>query len=136
MPYTITPAGNILAISEREVGVGATIRFTGFSSCIGVIALDGANLTAVHLSLRAADDTPFKLAAANKALAALGDTYSKALIMGCVDVWEDPATGVTQGYQFLKSNLNNFSRLNLAEGAYGATVNGTAIKLLHPPHYT
>ena len=49
MPYELFPANDELKIAEQEYASGPKIKFTAFTSCIGVIAKEGATLTGVHL---------------------------------------------------------------------------------------
>jgi len=49
MPYVFSQAADTEAIAEREWGKAAQIMFTGFSSCIGIMAIKNNEVIGVHL---------------------------------------------------------------------------------------
>lgn len=65
MPYELNKRTDALNIEERQYSSGPEIKFTHFSSCIGVIAKKGAELTAVYLSICAEDGSIFGADAQN-----------------------------------------------------------------------
>jgi len=46
MPYTLSKTADLMKIAEQEYGSGPEIKFTAFTSCIGVLARKGARLPA------------------------------------------------------------------------------------------
>ena len=68
MPYTISKATDPLKINEQEYASATKIKFTAFTSCIGVIAKMGATLTAIHLVMVANDESIFDVEDATKVL--------------------------------------------------------------------
>jgi hypothetical protein len=127
MPYILNNAPDPMAIAEREIGVAAEIQFTAFTSCIGVVVLLNGNLTAVHLALTAADGGAFDAAAANVVLAALPAGYTSSIVIGSIPYWENPANGAAVGYAALTAGLINSTLYPLADGTYGAEIDGGVI---------
>ncbi|MET0752492.1 MAG: hypothetical protein ABWZ66_03935 [Pyrinomonadaceae bacterium] len=127
MAYVLAPAANVMAIAEREFGAAAEIRFTGFSSCIGVIARQGNNVTGVHLSMMAPDETWFNVQAAADTVAALGG-YHQVVVIGQLQMWEDTQP-VTEGYQSLIDQLTAPIFSEQDDGNYGGRVNNGTFQI-------
>ena len=86
--YAISGADDALAIDEQQVGSGASIAFTTFTSCIGVVGkkADGT-LVGVHLVRFAKGGDPFTMddvPTVNALTAGLSDLQ----IIGETDFWE------------------------------------------------
>jgi hypothetical protein len=130
MAYTLSPAGNAMAIGEREYANAAAIQFTTFTSCIGVIANKGATLTAVHLVMT--DGTSkFRSLEAVDVHTIIG-TATQVSIIGCVGLWRNQENGVRIGFEKLVSKYQNLGIVNLyplASGTYGAQINAGNIEL-------
>ena len=77
MPYTLNHAGNAMQIREREYATGNPVRFTAFTSCLGLMAWaadENENaIRAVHLSLLNENDQPFDEDAVGQVLTRLLD---------------------------------------------------------------
>lgn len=127
MPYVINPAGNAMAIAEREVGVAPNIQFTTFTTCFGVVVLHAGNLTAIHLAMRAADNSLFDVVAAGTVLGLLPVGYTRSMTIGHLAMWASPINGVSAGYLHLIGQLTNLTPYQLGDGTYGADVNGAGI---------
>jgi len=127
MPYILNNTLLPMAIAEREIGNADEIQFTAFTSCIGVVVLLGGNLTAVHLALTAADGGAFNAAAAAVVLAALPAGYTSSIVIGSIALWENPDNGANVGYAALIAGLVNSTLYPLADGTYGAEIDGGVI---------
>jgi len=126
MTYQFTQAADAMAIAEQGYATAAAIKFTGFTSCIGVIAKRGGLLTGAHLVLNAPDGTKFNQNAATRLIyEVLGNQYDKIWIIGCVDIWRTPANGVLAAYEKLTSMIRSLEvvqHYNFADGTYGAQI--------------
>lgn len=135
MTYQFSQAANAMAIAEQEYATAATIQFTGFTSCIGVIAKKGPLLTGVHLVMSSPSRTVFNQIAATRLMyEVLGNQYDKVCIIGCVDLWRNPQNGVVAAFQKLESMIRSLELVqtfNFAAGTYGATVDGNDIEITY-----
>ncbi|MCF6282665.1 MAG: hypothetical protein L3J28_10760 [Candidatus Polarisedimenticolaceae bacterium] len=131
MPYNYTQAGNTMAIAEQQYGSDNEIRFTTFTSCIGLIAREGGDVTGVHLVMFASDDTPFDIAAADAAIALLGN-YSEVVVIGQTQMWEDNLPGP---YQHLIAGLNNPTIIDMDDGIYGGRVENNLFQTYQNGNY-
>lgn len=132
MPYTLSRAGNPLSIKEQEYASAAEIKFTAFTSCIGVIAKKGGTLTAVHLVMKARDDSIFDTAAATEVLKLLPNAPDAVTIFGCISLWENPQNNVLAALQKLTGTLESLQKYQqhtFAAGTYGAAIDGNDIDI-------
>jgi hypothetical protein len=108
MPYTLT-VGTKDEIHEAEyktVGADCGVKFTAFTSCIGVIVRHEQGLSAFHLVLVNSTQTPFDKSAADQILGILGDhTVKEVKIIGHLDIWQNPKNCVDQAYKYLRDEL-------------------------------
>lgn len=121
MAYTFTQTTDTTNITEQHYGTDNEIRFSAFTSCIGLMARHDNKVTGVHLVMFSNDDSPFDNAAADAAIALLGD-YSEVVVIGQANMWNDNLTGP---YQHLLANLNNPTVIDVNDGTYGGRVEGT-----------
>jgi hypothetical protein len=136
MPYTLTPAGNALAIAERQWAAAAnvasvgddtqpTIQFTGFSSCIGIAARnnDGTDVIGIHLAIYAADGTQFgvgDVATVINVLQAWDYDALTTMVIGQISAWKgEIPTALNQ----LIAALDNPRQFAYGDGVYGAGLN-------------
>jgi hypothetical protein len=127
MPYTIDPIAfpNALAIPERRWASAQQIQFTPFTSCIGLIGINGPNLTALHLGL--VDGAfGFDNAAADQAAAIMAPCAAGIFVIGETAYWTNTVPGP---YQHLLNQLNAPNLYPLADGTYGADLVGGVIQL-------
>jgi hypothetical protein len=120
MAYSLNPAQDVMAIAEQQFGSGEEIRFTSFTSCIGVIARKGNQVTGIHLVMLSQDDTPFNDDAATLTIETLGN-YTQVVVIGQIEMWED---NFREPYQTLINGLNNPMTISQNDGDYGGRVNG------------
>ena len=131
MPYVVNQAANALTIAERQWFTAGQIRFTGFSSCVGLVVLQGGQLTAVHLAQQATDSSWFDTVAAGVVLGLLPIGYTKSIVMGQISTWAFPTGHCVAGYQHLTGLLTNLTAYQFAEGTYGADIAGTDIEITY-----
>jgi len=133
MPYTLSQAANIQAITEREWGVGPLIRFTTFTSCIGVVAkVTGQNqVIGIHLGIRDAEDNCFSADDVTLVTGVLNTQQfdpSTVKIFGTTDAWADPeqvGQPVANAYEALLNALNITGDNTIAlpsDSEYGAKI--------------
>ncbi|QUS54350.1 hypothetical protein [Pseudovibrio brasiliensis] len=126
---SLQEAKDVMAIAEREVGCAEReIKFTGFSSCIGVTVRDGTKVKGVHLALIKPDGNPFNKDDAAKVLTSLG-TYSEAMIFGQIVFWKNPANQVADAFKVLEEGLkagatkeDGYKDFQFDDGEYGAEI--------------
>jgi hypothetical protein len=131
MPYTFTPGGNPAAIAEQDYAAAASVTFTRFTSCIGLLARNGTKVTGVHLVMFSNTDTPFDNAAANAAVHLLGN-YSSIVVIGQVGMWQD---NLTAPFQHLVAQLHNPQLINVNDGIYGGRVNNGVFQINQNGHW-
>ena len=126
MPYIIKETSSPLKIEERECASGPKIKFTTFTSCIGVIAKKGEKLTAVHLSIYAEDGSIFEANDVPKVIDCLPDKPDTITLFGCLNVWQNPANGMVQAaFEKLASQLMplaKYQQYPREDGTYGAEI--------------
>ncbi|ALN89032.1 hypothetical protein [Lysobacter gummosus] len=136
MPYTLTPAGNALAIAERQWAAAAnvasagddtqpTIQFTGFSSCIGIAARnnDGTDVIGIHLAIDAADGTRFSggdVATVINVLQAWDYDPLTTMVIGQISTWQGT---IPAAFDQLIAALGNPRQFAYGDGVYGAGLN-------------
>ncbi|SDR14538.1 hypothetical protein [Pseudovibrio sp. Tun.PSC04-5.I4] len=126
---SLKAAADVMAIAEREVGSGdGEIKFTGFSSCIGIVVRENNKVRGVHLAVVKPDGNPFNKEDAAKVLASLG-TYTEAFIVGQIGVWTNPANLVSDAYKVLEDGVQSgiseggiYNAYELGQGVYGAEI--------------
>lgn len=94
-----------LMIREQEYATGPKVRFTNFTSCIGIVVKNGASLTGVHLVMDSLDDNSmFGEEGVTNVIQVLGVRYEKGVIVGFTGSWSRiPA------YTSLKQKLPNLT---------------------------
>ncbi len=132
MAYILSEASNIMGIEEREYGSGKEIKFTTFTSCIGVVVIGngGGGLTGVHLALTGTDGSKFGPAAAAAVLEKL-PAHNTSIVIGRISYWKDGANGAKAGYNTLVGGLAGMTEYQFADGIYGATIDGGAIEITY-----
>jgi hypothetical protein len=121
MSYTLSLAMSADRIDERRYAEGPRLRFTTFNSCIGVVGVDGGELTGVHLSLVDANGTAFDRSAAD-AVALIMSGCGSIVIFGQVNFWKE--CELSAAYQYLCAQLNYPDEEDLDEGRFQATLSG------------
>lgn len=124
MAYNFAQAANRLAIAEQQYAGGADIRFTRFTSCIGLVARNNNNLTAVHLVMFSSDDSQFDNNAAQAAVNLLG-AYQEVVVVGQTGMWN----AQIPAYQHLIGLLHNPHIVDRNDGVYGADIHNGTIRI-------
>lgn len=136
MPYPLNATQQPLAIAECEYAsnpavpplngqVQATVKFTPFTSCIGIIAAsnNGTDAIGIHLVMVAPNDVAFSAADVPAVVALLAGFPQNTCIVGQVGMWEDNLPGP---YAALAQALGNPPTLDQGDGTYGAGFNNVA----------
>jgi hypothetical protein len=136
VPYIISKATDPLKIKEQEyASAEKEIMFTGFTSCIGVIAKEGATLTAVHLVMVANDGSIFDVNAAINVLNLLPEKPDAVTIFGCISLWDNPENKVVPAFQKLTGKyqtLKKYQQYTFGPGTYGAKIDDDDIEITYP----
>lgn len=129
MAYTLTAAADIMNIAEQQYGMGNEIRFTVFTSCIGIIARHDDVLTGVHLVMFDSNDEPFDDTGVEETIQILGG-YDQIVVIGQTGMWADNLPGP---YGKLIGELNNPTIIDQDNGIYGGRVNGGVFQTYRQP---
>lgn len=122
MPYQFTQAVNSLKVEERQYSSASEIRFTAFTSCIGIVSVNVnmKKVIGIHLSLRdqnnaiAVSDIPEAIGK----LHVMDYKKSNTIIIGEISAWRRSAPAV---YNTLLLRLGRPTEYDWASGVYGAT---------------
>jgi len=142
MPYELFPANDELKIAEQEYASGPKIKFTAFTSCIGVIAKEGATLTGVHLVMVDRKDKYFGEDKKNDVplvITKLPKLADKITVFGWIDDWRNsPNETVKTAFLELTGKLKDkvgkgvelYHQSMRKDGTYGAEIgNAGEIKI-------
>lgn len=134
MGYTLTKGTDPMKIAEQQYATGSEIKFTAFTSCVGIIARKGSSLTGVHLVLKAKDESIFDQAAATAVHAVLPDKYDEVMIIGCVNIWQNPSNNVQAAFEKLQAGISSLQKVqiyNFTDGTYGGAIEGGKIDVTY-----
>ncbi|KZB55546.1 hypothetical protein AUP42_03200 [Thalassospira lucentensis] len=127
MPYVFSQAANPLAIAECEYASAAEIRFSTFTSCIGIVGIRNGEVFGIHLPL-AVDD--FVTNADIDAALVHCQGLAQTTITGVIGAWTSSRPTV---YAYLVAQLGNPAiGVDHDEGVYGARVNNGNLVLSYP----
>jgi len=119
MPYEITLTTNPSEIKEQESGTATEVKFSTFTSCVGVISRKAGSLTAVHLVMVGKDGQNFDDEAARKVLNMVGSSPDEVIVLGNVNSWK--ASGeIGPAFRKLLDGLGGAAEYTFGDGAYGA----------------
>ncbi|MGO4261390.1 hypothetical protein [Lysobacter sp. TAB13] len=138
MPYQINYTNQPLAIAECQYGsanavpplqgqqIQPTVKFTNFTSCIGVIGAsnNGAQAIGIHLVIVDGAGNVFSAADVPTVTALLVGFQQNLCIVGQVGVWQD---NVGAAYAALAQALGNPPILDNGDGLYGAGFNNVGV---------
>ena len=116
MPYTITEAADPLNIREAEFASATEIKFTTFTSCIGVIAKKGATLTAVHLVMLDKHDIKFTATDVSTVVDVLPGAPDAVTIIGHISLWEIPKNQLVAAFQKLTDTFQTLTKHTFGPG--------------------
>ena len=130
MPYELIKGTDPRNIREQEYASSPTIKFTAFTSCIGVIAKKGGTLTGVHLVMVDRNDKYFGADARDvpSVISKLPASADKITIFGWLEDWRNsPNQTVKNAFAQLTGTLkaNNVGLYHQSmreDGTYGAEI--------------
>lgn len=133
MAYTITFQKDPLKIGEREKGESNNeVRFTKFTSCIGILSLSNNLLQGIHLVLTNDSNQILTVEDANQILTHVPNNCTQIKLIGQISVWETSAPGPLETIQQgLKGKTNDYDEYPLANGTYGGKIDGNEIELTY-----
>lgn len=115
-------ANNTMSIAEQEYGTSGEIRFTTFTSCIGLIAKNGPIVTGIHLVLFDRSGNPFN--AVDEVVMRLGG-YQRVVVIGHTDdIWSQ-----IPSYHDLIGRLHTPVIIQTDDGIYGGKVQGGVFQI-------
>ncbi|MEH6418240.1 hypothetical protein, partial [Pseudomonas sp. CGJS7] len=133
MPYTIVQTNNPLAIAEcqwasanavpvQQGQIQPTVKFTTFTSCIGIIgaSANGAQAIGIHLVMVDGNDNAFTVADVPTVTALMAGFGQNVCIVGQVALWED---NVPAAYTALAQALGNPPTFDRGDGRYAGGFN-------------
>ncbi|MDR1226603.1 MAG: hypothetical protein LBK47_06860 [Prevotellaceae bacterium] len=125
MAYTLQSTVNNLAIAEQEYAKEAFgVRFTKFTSCIGVVGQSSKGLTGVHLVILSKDDQRIQEADIPQ-VADLLKSSTRIVVFGHVGTWKSDDE-LAKVYDKLLLELKRLVgekmlyEIDLNDGIYGA----------------
>ena len=137
MPYTYTPAQDPMAVAEQGFSTDPEIRFTPFTSCIGLLAshadINVDDVTAIHLVMVGADGTIFNNLAADNAVALLG-AYRQVVVIGSTTSWARQP-GLNGAFQHLIGLLDHPIIMDRDDGTYGGRIHAGQFQIYDNGHY-
>ena len=132
MSFALDQASNVLAIAEDEYGTGREIRFTTFTSCLGVIAmLDGNQGIGIHLVLVNKSKEEFEAGDVKVVEQLLIDQKyepTMVVVIGAISFWEESAP---DAYEALIEALKPSKTYAFGDGIYGAKFEDGEIELTY-----
>jgi hypothetical protein len=131
VPYELIKGTDPLPLKEREYASAAEIKFTQFTSCIGVISRKGPTLSAVHLVIISGDIFGSDAIDVPTVLGQLPEPRDAVTIVGCIDVWQNPVNGkvLVAAFEKLTGSFKKLTKLCWGDGIYRAKIEGDAIKV-------
>ena len=137
MPYEIKKTANPLEIKERRYGQGSEIKFTTFTSCIGVIGCntDSEIVSGVHLSILSDDNTSFRFQDVESVTKRIIG-YSEVAVIGCIKAWEESEDGnLRSAFQELITKLKKPYIINTGNGIFGGRLEKGEFEILYKDTY-
>ena len=135
MAYDLTRAGKAMVINECEYACAEEVKFTPFTSCIGILAKKKGEkkVIGIHLVLIDKDDHPFDRAAAGKVMDVLraeGYDDKDVWLIGSLDTWaSDPRS--KDGYAELVAQLKPTEEHTWGDGTYGGVIDGDKVEVTY-----
>jgi len=134
--YRLSRAGNILTIAEREYGIGNEIKFTTFTSCLGVMSKvrTEGNIIGVHLGLLSSDSaiTPQDVGQVKWLLDRYNYDTTSTVIIGAISVWERSAPDVLRRlFKDLGLHRNHPRVHAMGDYTWGGRITGNEVEITY-----
>ncbi|MDE1146990.1 MAG: hypothetical protein PW843_10255 [Azospirillaceae bacterium] len=130
MSYTLRLAANVLKIAEKEWGKAGEIKFTLFTSCIGIVAKKAGSNEVIGVHLVMTDDqheffTDGDADDVKRQFDTYGADASTIEFIGEIGTWESSRPNP---YKRLVALIKPVAKKDLGEGTYGAKLtNGKVV---------
>ncbi|NET86134.1 MAG: hypothetical protein F6J94_30935 [Moorea sp. SIO1F2] len=125
MAYTITKASNPMSIEEREYETAKEVKFTKFTSCIGVLAMvDKDKVRGIHLAINDPQDNKITEKDLTQVINLVPANSSQVKVIGEIEVWK---RSVKKVYDSLLEQLKKKS-LDVQEYPFGSGVYGGKVE--------
>lgn len=131
MSYNFYPASNVMKIAEQQYGTDNEVRFTIFTSCIGLLAKNNNHVTGVHLVMLSENETLFDNTVADDAVKLIGQ-YQQVVVIGQTNMWDD---NLNKSYQYLIGKLRNPVIIDKNDGTYGGRLNNNIFQTYQNGNY-
>ena len=130
MAYIINPASDPLSIPERQYATGSEVKFTTFTSCIGVLAMVGTTqLIGIHLSIYDGPDI-ITVGDLTQVINLVQQGSTQIKVIGQISAWEGSVKVV---YDSLLAQLNlkstDVETYPFQDGVYGGKVDNGEIEI-------
>lgn len=128
--YPVTQTNDLLAIAECKYAVGAKLKFTKFTSCLGLFCkVSGKDeVIGIHLVLIDGNDHAFTA----KDIPSIKDILTEnnaqldtGWVVGCLDFWEE---GIVNEFCKLFGD-NEARKVNKCDVLYSAEISGGTVKV-------
>lgn len=129
--YPVTQTSDLTAIAECKYAVGTKLKFTKFTSCLGLFCKveNKEEVIGVHLVLIDGNDHRFSTAdipAIKKILTDNNAQLDTGWVVGCLDNWPGP---IKNSFYELFADAGGERILDKNAGFYSAEVDGNDVKV-------
>lgn len=120
MPYVFEQAANDQAVAEYEYANVAELKFTAFTSCIGIGYKSGQNsVFGLHLVIKDEEGNTFTvqdIATIEAVLQQYSIQPETGIVLGSITAWK---ASIPDAYQQLIEQLGITNQYQLRDGVYG-----------------
>lgn len=133
--YSLTETTNLTAIAECQYAIGDKLKFTKFTSCLGLFCKikDSTKLIGIHLVLFDENDVPFTLADVATVRTVLENWDAEletGWVVGCLDFW---SSEIKSAFLEIFGDIDRERILNSDSGFYSAEVANQAVVVTFEP---
>ena len=131
--YTLTETGAPLTVGEREYAIGPTIKFTQFTSCIGILSKTEFlnTLLGIHLSIYDQQNNKFNIVTAAQVRELLeinSCDQTTTIVIGHIGAWER-SNEVAYGRLIDLLGVPEERQYRFGDGSYGGHVENGQIEI-------
>lgn len=131
MAYSIKE--NPLKIEEREYGTDEAVKFSKFTSCIGVLAMIGTDrVRGIHLTIKEPDGENITQEDLAQVLVLIPQSSPQVKVIGQISVWKTSVPSVyAELVRQLKQKSADVQEFPFGDGEYGGKVNDGQIEITY-----
>lgn len=129
--YPVSKAADPKAVEECQYGIGQEVKFTKFTSCLGVFCkINGkSNVIGVHLVLVDGNDVQFKLEDVPKIEKLLEENDAEldtGWVVGCLDKWPGD---IKNAFYKMFEDCDGARILDKGDGFYSAKIKNNVVEV-------